>query len=182
VNTGAAEDAGSRRSARPGGSGDAPASPPDERWVEVGRVGRSHGLRGDFVVEHASEAPERFTPGARVYVGREPATVVERKRSGGRLVIRLDRAAERGSLLELPESELPAPADGSFYAFQLAGLAVLEEGGRPLGRVEEIEPGVANDVLRLDSGVALPLVADCVREVDLERGRIVVAPGFANAD
>ncbi len=54
-----------------------------------------------------------------------------------------------------------------------------EEGGRELGRVEEIEPGVANDVLRLDSGLALPLVEACVVEIDLEGGRIVIAPGFA---
>jgi 16S rRNA processing protein RimM len=153
-----------------------------ERWVEVGRVGRPHGLRGEFVVERASEAPERFEPGARVYVGREPATVVQRKRSGGRLVVKLDRDVERGLALELPESELPEPAEGAYYAFQLAGLAVVEEDGRAVGTVEEIEPGVANDVLRLDSGVALPLVEDCVREVDLEAGRIVIAPGFANAD
>lgn len=132
------------------------------------------------MVEHASEAPERFAPGARVYVGREPATVVESKRAGGgRLIVRLDRPVERGAALELPAAELPEPEEGSYYAFQLVGLAVGEEGGRELGRVQEVEPGVANDVLRLDSGVALPLVEDCVREIDLPAGRILVAPGFA---
>ena len=48
-----------------------------------------------------------------------------------------------------------------------------------LGRVQEVEPGVANDVLELDAGIALPLVEDCVVAVDLEGGRIVIAPGFA---
>jgi ribosomal 30S subunit maturation factor RimM len=37
---------------------------------------------------------------------------------------------------------------------------------------------VANDVLELDSGLALPLVAACVRRVDLAGRRILVAPGF----
>jgi 16S rRNA processing protein RimM len=154
---------------------------PEERWVTVGRVGRPHGLDGSFVVEHASEAPERFEPGARVYLGREPVKVVERKRGGGgRLVVRLDRRPKRGALLELPVSELPEPEPGSWYAFQLVGLAVEEEGGRELGHVEEVEPGVANDVLRLDTGVALPLVDECVREVDLAGDRILVAPGFTD--
>jgi ribosomal 30S subunit maturation factor RimM len=40
----------------------------------------------------------------------------------------------------------------------------------------------ANDVLELDSGVALPLVEACVRQVDLAAGRIVVAPGFADPE
>jgi 16S rRNA processing protein RimM len=149
-----------------------------ERWISVGRVGRPHGLDGSFVVEHASEAPERLARGARVYVGREPTTVVSSKRSRGRPVIRLDRAAPRGAALELPESELPPPAEDSFYVFQLVGLAVEEEGGKPLGRVTDVVPGVANDVLELDSGDALPLVEDCVRSIDLDAGRIMVAPGF----
>ena len=150
----------------------------DAEWVSVGRVGRPHGLDGGFVVDDASETPERFAPGARLYLGRKPAEVVETKRAGGRLVVRLDRPAPRGAELELPVEALPPPEDGSYYAFQLAGLAVEEEGGRPLGRVAEIEPGVANDVVRLESGDALPLVEDCVRVIDLEAGRIVVAPGF----
>jgi len=131
------------------------------------------------VVERPSEAEERFAVGARVYAGGEPAEVVSAKRSGGRLVIRLDRDVPRGVELELPAEELPPPEEGSYYAFQLVGLSVEEEGGRVLGAVEEVEPGVANDVLRLDSGAGLPLVEDCVREVDLEAGRITVAPGFA---
>ena len=48
-----------------------------------------------------------------------------------------------------------------------------------VGRVEAVQPGVANDVLELDSGAALPLVDACVLEVDLEQGRILVAQGFA---
>ncbi|MDQ3867887.1 MAG: hypothetical protein M3304_13830 [Actinomycetota bacterium] len=153
---------------------------PDVDWVAVGRVGRRHGLDGSFVVEEASTAPERFQPGARIYVDRQPATVVERKPAGGRLVIRLDRETPRGSALELPVAELPPPEEGSYYAFQLVGLPVDEEGGRALGAVAEVEPGVANDVLRLDTGIALPLVDACVRLVDLEARRLVVAPGFAD--
>jgi 16S rRNA processing protein RimM len=154
----------------------------DADWVSVGRVGRPHGLSGAFVVEEASEDPARFAVGARLYLDREPVKVVESKRAGrGRLVVRLDRRADRGSRLELPVTELPEPEEGSFYAFSLVGLVVAEE-GRELGRVTDVEPGVANDVLRLDSGLALPFVEDCIREVDLESGRILVAPGFRDPD
>ena len=149
--------------------------------MSVGRVGRPHGLAGAFVVEQASEAPERFAVGNTLYVAREKATVVEAKRSGRRVVVRLDREAARGASLELPEDELPAPEEDSFYVFRLIGLPVEEEGGRELGRVRAVEPGVANDVLRLDSDLALPFVEECVRTVDLGAGRLVVAPGFADA-
>jgi len=145
----------------------------------VGRVGRPHGLDGAFFVEDASEAAERFAVGARLLVGGEEARVVDRKQSGGRPVIRLDRSVSRGAQLAVPRADLPPPDEDAFYVFQLVGLAVEEEGGRALGRVADVAPGPANDVLELDSGLALPLVEDCVLAVDLERGRIVIAPGFA---
>jgi 16S rRNA processing protein RimM len=94
-------------------------------------------------------------------------------------VIRLDREAPRGAELAVARSELPEPGEGEYYAFQLVGLTVEEEGGRALGRVSAVQPGVANDVLELDSGIALPLVEACVRDVDLDGGRILVAQGFA---
>jgi len=157
------------------------SSSDEARWVRVGRVGRPHGLDGSFVVEDASEAPERFAPGARVFLARKPALVVASKRAGGRLVVRLDRPAARGAVLELPAADLPPPPADAYYVFDLVGLAVEEEGGRVVGRVQDVAPGVANDVLELDSGLALPLVEECVRHVDLEGRRIVIAPGFADA-
>lgn len=146
--------------------------------VSVGRVGRPHGLEGAFVVDDASEEPERLGVGAELLVDGEPARVVESKLAGGRRVIRLDRPAERGAKLEVPRAVLPRPAEGSYYVFELRGLEVVEEGGKPLGRVREVVPYPANDVLELDTGLDLPLVDACVREIDLEAGRILVTRGF----
>jgi 16S rRNA processing protein RimM len=145
-------------------------------------VGKPHGLDGSFVVEQASEDPERFAPGATLLAGGEPVEVVERKRAGGRLVVRLDRPVARGAELQVRRGDLPEPEPGTYYAFQLVGLVVEEEGGRTLGTVTDVAPGVANDVLELDSGLALPMVEACVREVDLARRRILVSPGFTPHD
>ena len=148
--------------------------------VRIGRVGKPHGLDGSFVVEDASADPARFAVDAVVHVEGEPARVVASKRAGGRPVVRLDRQVARGSWLTLPADELPPPDPDSYYVFQLVGLEVVEEGGRALGRVADVLPGVANDVLELDSGVALPMHEECVRDVDLAAGTIVVARGFAD--
>jgi 16S rRNA processing protein RimM len=147
--------------------------------VTVGTVGRPHGLDGSFVVERPSEDEARFVVGATLYVEGVPALVKASKRGGrGRVVIRLDRKVERGSSLQVPKGELPPPGPDGYYVFQLVGLEVVEEGGRNLGRVADVAHYPANDVLELDGGVVLPLVGDCVREIDLDGGRIVVAPGF----
>jgi 16S rRNA processing protein RimM len=148
--------------------------------VSLGRVGRAHGLDGSFVVERPSERLER---GMTVWVGGEPAEIVGTKRvGGGRLAIRLDRPVERGAELQVPRGELPAPAEDTYYFFQLIGLEVVEQEGRALGRVVEVREYPANDVLELESGQLLPLVESCVLEVDLAGGRIVVAAGFADAE
>ena len=97
-------------------------------------------------------------------------------------MVRLDRDLDRGAELTVRASELPPAETDAYYAFELVGLAVEEQGGRSLGRVRAVEPGVANDVLELDSGLALPMHEDCVCEIDLAAGRIVVAPGFAEPD
>ena len=155
--------------------------PAEDELVQVGRVGRPHGVDGAFVVEDASDDPSRFEVGATLLVGGEPATVVVSRRVGrGRPAIKLDREVERGVELAVKRADLPVPDDGSYYVADLVGLEVVEEGGTRLGAVVDVLPGVANDVLELDTGLLLPLVEDCVREVQLAQRRVLVAPGFAD--
>jgi len=152
-------------------------------FVPVGRVGRPHGLDGSFFVEGPSDRVDAFATGATLYVDGEPVKVVASKRgSQGRPVIRLDRRVDRGAALAVPRDTLPALGEDEYYTFQLVGLAVEDEGGRVLGRVRDVLDYPANDVLELDSGVSLPLVEACVRQVDLEGGRIVIAPGFVDPE
>jgi 16S rRNA processing protein RimM len=149
--------------------------------VPVGRVGRPHGTDGAFVVEQGSEDESRFAVGATLYAGGQPAAVVASRQVGrGRRAIKLDRHVERGAELAVRRADLPEPEEGSYYVFQLVGLVVEEEGGRVLGSVADVDPGVANDTLVLGDGLLLPLVEECVLSVDLARGRIVVAHGFAD--
>ena len=155
--------------------------PPVGALVLVGRVGRPHGLDGSFCVEDASDDPARFAVGTHVYVRGNPVKVVSSKSAGGRPVIRLELTVHRGEELRVPCSELPDPGEGAYYAFQLVGLQVVEDGGTVLGRVQEVEPGIANDILALDSGLVLPMHEACVRDIDLSAGRITVAPGFADS-
>jgi 16S rRNA processing protein RimM len=159
------------RLARIGGS-------PGNELVTVGRVGKPHGLEGAFVVEDASDAPERFVEGTELLVEGKPLRIVESKRARGRPVIRLERPVPRGTPLAIPRASLPEPEPDSYYVFQLRGLEVVDEDGERLGRVEDVAHYPANDVLELDTGIDLPLVEACIREVDLAAGRILVTRAF----
>jgi len=151
---------------------------PDD-LVEVGRVGRPHGLDGAFVVERPSDAPDRFAVGATICVAGDQAKIVLARRVGsGRLAIKLDVPVERGDVLAVRRGDLPLPEPDHYYVFQLVGLEAVESGGASLGRVRDVFPGTANDNLELEDGRLVPLIEDAIETVDLDAGRIVLNPGF----
>ena len=146
--------------------------------MPVGRVGRPHGLDGAFVVEQGSDDERRYAKGATLYVNGEPATIVVSRRVGrGRCAIRLDRNVERGDGLAVRRSQLPALPEGEYYAFELIGLHV-EEDGRVVGLVQDVLPGSANDNLVLENGILVPMIEDAIRFIDPAAGVVVLNPGF----
>ena len=148
--------------------------------VRIGRAGRPHGIDGSFFVEQPSEDKRWWKTGATFLANGAPVEVVAHRTSSGRPVIKVEPAVERGTWFEVERDQLPPTGPDEYYAFELVGLEVVEENGRTLGTVKAVTPGVANDVLELDSDVLLPMVEDCVQHVDLEQRRIVVAEGFAD--
>ena len=159
-----------------------PADPEREpEVVRVGTVGRPHGVDGAFVVEDASENPSRFEVGAELLVdGKSARVTLSRQVGGHRRAIKLDRAASRGAELAVRRDDLsPLPSD-AYYVADLIGLTVLDERGVRVGVVRDVLAGPANDALELDTGLLLPLVEDCVREVDLAGRRVHLNPGFTD--
>jgi 16S rRNA processing protein RimM len=148
--------------------------------VQIGRVGKPHGIDGAFFVEQPSIDDRWWKTGATFFAGGKPVEVVAHRRSSGRPVIKVEPTVERGALIEVERDALPPTEEDEYYAFELVGLPVVEENGRELGNVKAVTTGIANDVLELDSGALLPMIEDCVLEVDLTGGRIVVAKGFAD--
>lgn len=69
--------------------------------------------------------------------------------------------------------------EGQFFAFQLVGLSVVQEGPTPLllGRVVAVDDGAAHDYLRVaneSKEFLIPFVEAMIRKVDLGEGVIFV--------
>jgi 16S rRNA processing protein RimM len=108
-----------------------------------------------------------------------PAEITLSRRVGrGRRAIRLDRPVTRGDELAVRRSDLPPLDEGEFYAFELVGLRVEEEGGRVLGTVKDVLPGPANDNLELEDGTLVPMIEDAISVVDTDAGIVLLNPGF----
>ena len=150
--------------------------------VQIGKVGKPHGIDGAFFIEQPSADERWWKVGSTFLAGGSPVEVVAARRSSGRPVVKLDRVVERGALIEVERDALPPTEEDEYYAFELIGLPVVVENGRELGSVRAVTAGIANDVLELDTGVLLPMIEDCIRRVDLNSGRILVAEGFTVDD
>jgi 16S rRNA processing protein RimM len=186
-----------------------PRTPP-ERLV-VGRVLRPHGVRGEVAVQVLSDAPDRFAPGAEVGAGDpdgpgplRPVVVRAARLHQGRLLVSLegveDRAAAdrlRGAWLSIPVAAARPLEAGEFWPHQLVGLAVVDRQGRQRGRVADVVPGAAHDLLAVEltegsgepqgdapgnqaGAIALvPAVAALVTvELDAGRVRVDAVPGL----
>jgi 16S rRNA processing protein RimM len=166
-----------------------PRTPPAR--LVVGRVLRPHGVRGELAVEVLSDAPDRFSPGAELAAGDpdgsgplRPVTVTAARLHLGRLLLRLEGVEDRdaagglrGAWLSIPAGDARALADDEYWPHQLVGLAVVDRQGRERGRVADVLPGAAHDLLvvALPAGgsALVPAVAALVT-VELEAGRVLV--------
>jgi 16S rRNA processing protein RimM len=183
----------------PGHPPGVPRTPPDR--LVVGRVLRPHGVRGELSVEVLSDAPDRFAPGAELAVGDPdgpgplaPVVVRAARLHLGRLLLSLEEVEDRdaadryrGAWLSIPVADARPLQAGEFWPHQLVGLAVVDRQGRERGRVADVVPGAAHDLLVVElpgGGSALvPAVAALV-SVELEAGRVLVdaVPGLLDPE
>ena len=167
--------------------------------VLVGRVVKPQGRHGELAVECLSDREDRFPALQRVFLpdGEGRAREVRVRHAWphkGRFVLKLEgvdsiEAAERlrGLELRIPEEELQALPEGSYYHHQLAGLSVVDTAGAALGVVADVlETGGEARVLVVkgEGGeTLLPFAESFVRRVDLAgRTLVVERPEYVVAD
>jgi 16S rRNA processing protein RimM len=137
-----------------------------------------------------SDAPDRFTVGARFWVLSTPpvcATLAEAVVSpDGRLVLRFEGrvsadavSAWRGCFLAIEESERAPLPDDVFYHDELKGMSVTTETGTPVGVVRDVWSAGPYDLLAFDDGARerlLPMIKHFVIHVDRALRQVTVRP------
>jgi 16S rRNA processing protein RimM len=162
-------------------------SPANERWIALGVVMGTHGVRGELRVKLHNPESEllfeldsvqlRAASGMRRYV-------VQQVRPGGKgLLVQLEgvdtveRAqALRGAEVCVGRSQLPALPDGEFYHCDLEGLTVIDMSGTLQGKVERVLEYPASTVLRVRTERGLlevPMREPYLVRIELEAGSVV---------
>jgi len=151
-----------------------------EPRLEVGRVAKPHGLRGEVIVELVTNRTERLDPGSRLSIGelspgQRELEVLAASAHQGRYIVAFAgvdsrEAAEalRGTVLLAPPLQDP----DALWAHELVGAQVVDQFGCWLGRVVSLQANPASDLLVLEGGGLVPL---CF-VVEHTQGQVVVDP------
>lgn len=156
-------------------------------YVEVGGVRRPHGVRGELLVEAWTDVDGRFERGSRLLVRtaagtRRPVRITAVRPHAAALLVRLEEHDDRdaveplrGAVFEVPRAETPAPGDGTFYYFELAGCACRDRCAGSLGRVRDVLEDGGGLLLEVeDRGrrLLIPFVEAYIDRIDVGAGSI----------
>ena len=158
-------------------------------YVLIGEIIGTHGVKGTAKFRSYAESLAVFEPGRPVIVrertGRETSREINWVKHHRRTpLLSLKGINDRnqaeellGAELFIPKAELPLPEDGSFYWFDLIGIAVYTIDGVYLGRIESIMETGSNDVYVVQDGkkeVLIPALESVVVQIDIQQKRMQV--------
>jgi 16S rRNA processing protein RimM len=136
------------------------ASPSRPELLEVGHIGRAHGLRGDVVVALTTDRVERVAPGTRLVTDAGELEVRSSRAHQDRWIVSFAghdsrEAAERLRGLTLRAEPLDDPAE--MWVHDLIGAEVATVGGDVVGTCTGVVANPASDLLELETGALVPV-------------------------
>lgn len=172
------------------------ASRAEPEFLIVGHVTRAHGIKGEVLVAPLTDREEAvFLPGSEMLLGDAdgeleddaPLVTVASARPYRRgWLVRFEGVDDRTAAETMVRRYLLVPAEalgpleeGEVYYHQLLGMVVVTVTGEEVGRVREVyetEPAHLLEVAGAGRTHLIPFVERIVREIDVERGRLVIEP------
>lgn len=158
--------------------------------LQVARIGKPHGIRGEVTVQLFTDAPEeRFEPGAVFRVdpaAQGPLTVSSARWNKEILVLGFEEIADRnaaevlrGAKLFIESDETADDEDGAWYEHELVGLEA-RVGDEVVGKVSALRTMTVQDLLIIERSdgeeILVPFVEEIVPEVDVEGGFVLLTP------
>ena len=160
-----------------------------KQYLEAGQIVRSHGVRGEMVLEPWADSAEFLKKIKRFWFdeGKIDAGLMSSRVHQGRLLLTLrdvdtvDKAeALRGKVLYLCREDISLKP-GTYFLQDLLGLTAKDgRTGREYGILQEVIPTGANDVYRIVNGdgqeYLFPAVPHMIQRIAPEEGVIELLP------
>jgi 16S rRNA processing protein RimM len=158
------------------------------QWIPVGKLIKTHGLKGEMKFSSWARDLDVYRDIERVTIGKDDGEKIERRVESirghdARRIIKLQgcdtiEAAEQligWSLFVRREDFGPLP-EGEYYWFEVEGLDVYDEDGKYYGRVVEIMETGSNDVYVVQDGkreILLPMIESVVKTIDVKENKLI---------
>ncbi len=142
------------------------SDPKLEGLLEIGRLGRAHGVKGGLVVTLTSDRLERLEPGARLFDGQQWLTVVSSRPlpagngSQHKSMVMFEGLSDRNDAERLTGRPLwgePLADAEALWVHELIGAHVVDQTGTDRGTCIAVIDNPANDLLELDTGHLVPV-------------------------
>jgi 16S rRNA processing protein RimM len=156
--------------------------------LNVGRIGRAHGILGEATIEVRTTEPERrFAIGAEVSTDIGPLKISSARVHNGILLLGFEGITDRNAIEKLRNTLLysevdinePGVKDDDYHIQQLIGLRAELEDGTEFGVIADVLNLPAQDCLAIktpNGEVLIPFVHQLVPVVDLKAQKVVVIP------
>ncbi len=155
-------------------------------FLLIGKVVGVHGIKGNLKVYSYGETLSVFEPGSSILVispkGLEKTYTVKWVKPHQRVLLMSLEGIDSRNLAEdligseffFEKAKLPELEEGSYYWFDLIGLAVFTIDNEYIGRVESIMPTGSNDVYVVknpdkdhNNEILIPALTSVVLEIDV---------------
>ena len=157
--------------------------------IRIGRVVKSHGVRGEVVVEPLADDEDVFFAAGEVLHGRQAGkeqdlTIAAVRPHQKRLLVTFEEVSDRTGADSLRGTQFfaePLARDedsDEYYDHELIGLRVLIDGSH-VGDVTGVTTMPNRKLLEVDYNgkeVLIPFVMDIVPEIDVDEGYLVATP------
>lgn len=132
-----------------------------EGLLEIGRIGRAHGVKGAVVVTLVSDRTERVAAGARLFDGSGWLVVASsRSLPQHKWAVQFEGVPDRNAAEKMAGRLLsgePLADDDALWVHELIGAHVVDQTGVDRGAVISVIENPANDLLELDTGHLVPV-------------------------
>ena len=154
-------------------------------WIPVGKLARTHGLKGELKFYPHDPEGFGFADGQTVQLAGTKKKLKVQSIRGANVpyIIKLEGINDIESAKPLTGEEVLANREdfqslpeGEYYRFEIEGLEVFDEEGHPCGIIEDIILTGSNDVYVVRNGDLewmLPMIDSVVKSIDLEQGKLV---------
>ncbi|HWP31650.1 MAG TPA: ribosome maturation factor RimM [Fimbriimonadales bacterium] len=159
----------------------------EEKYVAIGKIVGTFGLKGAIKVSPMTDFPERFEVGNRIFIEDKEYKIVrvawhnkESKKKYTQVRLWLDgihRVEEAqplvGKTIFALAEDKPELEENEYLFQDLIGLPVFDEEGKYLGELKNIIHAPAQDIFCVDD-LMIPAVKNFIKKIDLKEKKIIV--------